>query len=486
MASLAEALAYNSGKYGNRLAAADETRFLTWADLAAVAYGFAQGLGSEPGTVGILGRNSLDWVIAFLGASIAGKTIVPIPPFFSESQCAHIIRDAGIERVIVSDEGKAGAFPVPFVFLKERRGEQPPALSRDGGLIIYTSGSTGSPKGVKLQSGQALWSAETLARAISAGPEDKYLSVLPFPLLLELICGIIIPVLAGGAAHYETSISDSVGAGVPCNIAEAFWRVRPTTSVLVPQLLALLTMQLMAENKHAPSGLRFVAAGGAAVPAALARNARLLGIPVYEGYGLSECASVVAVNTPERSAEGTVGRPLPGLEVTIEDGEIVVEGPSVMDGYLHDPVRPRRWRTGDVGSFDSNGFLTILGRKDNLIVTPYGRNLSPEWIETLVLGDPRVGACVLSQTGEPQSLVLLLIPSPLGEGWFRNAKQEAVADLISAALKDAPVYARPQRATVLSREEAFTRNLYTANGRPRRSEVQRYLHDRALTFEVQE
>ena len=245
-------------------------------------------------------------------------------------------------------------------------------------------------------------------------------------------------------------------------------------------------MQLTAAQKRAPADLRFVAVGGAAVPAAVARNARALGIPVYEGYGLSECASVVAVNTPFAAMGGTVGKPLPGLEVTIEDSEIVVEGPSVMDGYLHGAETPRRWRTGDVGSLDACGFLTVSGRKDNLIVTPFGRNLSPEWIETLILGDPRVGACVLSQTGEPASLVLLIVPSRLDDVWFRSTKQEAIADLISVALKDAPAYAHPKKASVLSRDEASALQLFTANGRPRRLEIQKYLQDNAPTFEVQE
>jgi long-subunit acyl-CoA synthetase (AMP-forming) len=486
MANLAEAIALHASKGGARIAMADGNRSLTWTELAALVSGAARTLGAKKETVGIFGSNSVDWAAAFLAASIAGKTIVPVPVFFSDQQRAHLIRDAGVERVIVCDAAKAADCHAPVISLLERREGELPVQPRDGGLIIYTSGSTGNPKGVRLTSGQALWSAETLAHAIAASAGDKYLSVLPLPMLLELICGIMIPVLAGGSVHYDREVAESVGAGAMSNIAGAFERERPTTSVLVPQLLALYVAQLAASNKLAPTQLRFVAVGGAAVPAALARSARLLGIPVHEGYGLSECASVVAVNRPGASREATAGKPLPGLEVTIEDGEIVVQGPSVMDGYLHGEAAPLRWRTGDAGNLDSQGFLTVYGRRDNLIVTPYGRNLSPEWIETMFLGDPRIGACVLCHAGEPAALITLLVPSRLGEAWFRHAEKEDIADLVSKACESAPDYARPQKASVISREEALVLKLFTPTGRPRRAEVRRYLHDKALTFEVQQ
>ena len=123
-------------------------------------------------------------------------------------------------------------------------------------------------------------------------------------MLLELICGVMIPVLVGGTVHYDAGIASSVIGAAPCNIAAAFERERPTTSVLVPQLLALYTAQLAAAGRRPPESLRFVAVGGAPLPPALAAAAAKLGIPVYEGYGLSECCSVVAVNRPGASRRG--------------------------------------------------------------------------------------------------------------------------------------------------------------------------------------
>ena len=270
---------------------------------------------------------------------------------------------------------------------------------RTAAASLFTPRAAPAIRKASASSAARLFGARRPWRRPSAPAAKTYLSVLPLPLLLELICGIVIPVLVGGSVHYDGAAAQSVGVGAPCNIAEAFERTRPTTSVLVPQLLALYAGQLMASGERPPKELRFVAVGGAAVPPALAQAARQLGIPAYEGYGLSECASVVAVNRPGASREGTVGQPLPGLGVAIEDGEIVVQGPTIMDGYLHGDATPRRWRTGDFGSLDADGFLTVYGRLDDLIVTPYGRNLSPEWIETMLLGDPRIGACVLCLAG---------------------------------------------------------------------------------------
>ncbi len=327
MAKLAEALARHASSAGEQVAMSDGRRSVTRSQLADWVAAVAHDLGPAQETVGIFGNNSVEWAVAFLGASVAGKTIVPIPVFFSEGQRGHLIRDARIARVMLTDSPSAESLPpsVPSYRLRELPGRGLPPQARDGGLIIYTSGSTGNPKGVRLMSGQALWSAETLAKAIGARAEDKYLSVLPLPALLELICGIIIPTLVGGSVHYDSGIAQSVGVGALCNIAEAFERARPTTSVLVPQLLALYAGQLAAANARPPAELRFVAVGGAAVPPAVARAARDLGIPVFEGYGLSECCSVVAVNRPGALREGTTGQPLPGLHVAIEDGEIIVE-----------------------------------------------------------------------------------------------------------------------------------------------------------------
>ena len=485
VAKIAEALTHHAARAGEQLAMSDGRCSLSWQELAAWVAGTARDLGPAPETVGIFGENSVDWAVAFLAASVAGKTIVPIPAFFSESQRSHLIRDAGISRVILPDAESHERYraPVPAYRLRELEAKQFPARESEGGLIIYTSGTTGSPKGVRLCSAQALWSAETLAKTTGASSEGRYLSVLPMPMLLELICGIIIPVLSRTRVHYDRAAAHSAGTGAACNIAEAFERAKPTASALVPQLLALYAAQLEAAGAQPPAELRFVAVSGAAVPPALSERAKHLGIPVYEGYGLTECGAAVALNRPGACREGTAGMPLPGLNVSIEDGEIVVEGPAVMDGYLHGDAAPHRWRTGDAGSLDAGGYLTVYGRLDNHIVTPLGRKLSPEWIETMLRGDPRIDTSVLCQAGDPALLTVLLIPSGLGEGWFGAAREDKAGSLIARLCVSAPDYARPRRAAILSRGEASALGLFSPNGQPGRTEIQKYLQAQA-TFEV--
>ena len=158
--------------------------------------------------------------------------------------------------------------------------------------------------------------------------------MLPLPLLLETICSIFIPAMLGAYVHFDTVLAEKIGRGDAKGISGAFDLKQPTTSVVVPQLLKQWVGELQAAGNRAPSSLRFVAVGGAPVPQQVAEKAWKLGIPVHEGYGLSECCSVVAVNRPGERCSDTVGRPLSGLDVSIDDGEIVVDGPSITDGYL--------------------------------------------------------------------------------------------------------------------------------------------------------
>jgi long-subunit acyl-CoA synthetase (AMP-forming) len=198
-----------------------------------------------------------------------------------------------------------------------------------------------------------------------------------------------------------------------------------------------------------------------------------LGIPVHEGYGLSECCSVVAVNRPGERCSGTVGRPLNGLDVSIVNGEIVVDGPSITDGYLGQDPAQRPWRTGDLGAIDQDGFLTIHGRKDSLIVTSFGRNISPEWIETMLLGDLRIAFCAVVGHGEPH-LTVVIIPSRMGESWFANSSSAEVLGLISHCCEGAPDYAVPRAFAVASFREAAANDLL-ANGRPIRKNIERFV-----------
>ena len=333
-----------------------------------------------------------------------------------------------------------------------------------GGVIVYTSGSTGQPKGVRLELDQIERQARALAAAIEAGPDDSYLSLLPLALLLETITAICVPVLVGARTHFASAAAESVGAGRPSGLHQAFETWRPTTSVLVPQLLSSWIAELEAEGERAPDSLRFVAVGGACVPEALAARAWDLGIPVHEGYGLTECCSVVAVNRPGRRKAGTTGEPLPGLDIAIDDGEVVVSGPTVMQGYLHGALIAGPWRTGDLGSLTEDGFLVVTGRKDTVLVAASGRNMSPEWIEAMVMSDPDVAACI-ALADDADQISLLLIPSAHGGSWMMESPRAHLLLWLERLCIDSPAYAVPKDFVVCPAGQAKRLGLLTTDGR---------------------
>jgi long-subunit acyl-CoA synthetase (AMP-forming) len=163
--------------------------------------------------------------------------------------------------------------------------------------------------------------------------------------------------------------------------------------------------------------------------------------------------------------------------VSIDDGEIVVDGPSITDGYLGQGPANRPWRTGDLGEIDQDGFVTVHGRKDSLLVTSFGRNVSPEWIETMLLADPRIALCTVAGHGEPH-LTVLLIPSPQGAGWFAKATRADILELLSNRCSDAPEYGVPRAYVIVSLEQALNSQLLS-NGRPVRKAIGKFVLERA-------
>ena len=465
MVELLDVLRRGSRYPADAVAMSDDDGAITGHELVAHVAGLAEQFSSVPSVIGLLGSNGIDWAVAALAAWISGKTVVPLPTFFSRLQLEHVLRDAGITHVVATENevGTAASFGIGVTAISKRCASINSAPATGAGMVVYTSGSTGRPKGVRLGIEQIDWQARALGEAIGASPADINLSLLPLALLLETITSIYVPVLVGARTHFASAVAQNVGTGRPADLIGAFEAVRPTTAVLVPQLLSGLVAQLEMRKTRAPKTLRFVAVGGARVPETLAARAWELGIPVHEGYGLTECCSVVALNRPGRRKPGTVGEPLLGLDVRTEDGEIVVSGPTVMDGYLRGARAEGPWRTGDLGQRDKNGFLSVAGRKDNLLVTANGRNISPEWIEAMVMSDPRVTACVLLSHGM-NHLRVLLVPSRHGEEWLMESPRAHILLWLEQICIDAPSYAVPKDFVVCPIAQARRIGLLTSNG----------------------
>jgi len=448
-----------------------DQRSLSYGELGERVGGLAGKLTAiDSDTVAIFAPNGLEWVIADLSVAFAGKTMVPLPTFFSEGQLRHIIDNANVGHILASretlDQAQSLGLPVSEVSIDGPTApfEAANNRARDAARIIYTSGTTGAPKGVRLGDKQICGSAKGLLAASGASAEDRYLSVLPFSLLLEQIAGIALPILAGAPVSIAANAAGAAMQGdtmpLMSAFATAFDGVGPTASVLVPGLLDAWVKTMAATGNIAPASLRFVAVGGAPVNQALAKMAWDLGVPVHEGYGLSECCSVVSVNRPGSRVEGTAGEPLPGLSVTLDDGEIVVHGDTVMAGYLgHNNAPDGVWRTGDLGELSADGTLSILGRKDNLIVTQAGRNISPEWVEGLCETSPGVAKCMLTHV-VGQGLVLIVVGAPDAA----TAVQEHYAQL--------PDYARPDHTAMVDGADVAKHDLLTPLGDAHRAQCQ--------------
>ena len=470
-----ERLSRHASTAGQRPAIVSADTALSYASLYAQVRAKAQTAARLPRRIGLLMAKGTECIICDLALSFAGKKVVPLPEFFSDAQLLHIIKAARLSEVVTDYASTERARRLGLIVHELSAAAvpgDPPANQTS--RIIFTSGTTGKPKGVCLSGSQLLASVDALAEASLAGANDRYLSVLPSSLLLEQVAGMYLPLSVGAAIVVPRIPAASAGS----QLALEAERTGVTATVLVPELLLAWLQELRSVSRSGPKSLRFIAVGGAPVSRQLAAAAWAQGLPVYEGYGLSECCSVVSVNRPDARRAGTAGRPLRNVAVTIDDGEVVVSGPTVMSGYVGEPPISGSWRTGDLGELSADGFLRVSGRKDNIIVTTGGRNISPEWIEEVIGADSRIKRCVVVAHG--RQLGALIIPNNSSVCGDIPAMQE----LLASAVRELPEYAQPQCYLAMSDQEFRRLDLLTANQRPRRSEIS-LVFNRTETFAFQ-
>jgi len=430
--------------------------------------------------VGILMANSCAWALVDLAVQQRGDLAVPVPPFFSNEQLSHLISDAELD-LIVTDQPKRlesllhiapsgrlqvahrelSLFKLPIVALRP--------LPEDTAKITYTSGTTGHPKGVCLSASAIAEVTIALSEAVEGTTCDRTLSVLPLATLLENIGGLYAPLYSGGTA----SLPDLAACGFsgssevnPQQFIAAFYLFSPTATILVPQLLKLM-VEAIAAGAPRPETLRFIAVGGAPCAASLIERARERGLPVYQGYGLSEAASVISLNRPGDENIDSVGRPLSHVVVRIAaDGEVMVSG-ELFNGYLgRDKHNTHEWPTGDLGYLDESGYLHITGRKKTAYATAYGRNISPEWIESELTASRILLQAAVFGEGRPFN-VGLLVPHPSAT----TAQIDAAVTATNARLPD---YARI-KAWSLVRSPFSTKNgLARASGSLDRTAIEEH------------
>lgn len=431
-------------------------------------------------TLGLALDNSPLWAALDLASLSSGQMLVPLPGFFSHSQLAHVISDSGIDLILTDRMEFRGFFEnagfkvtrvVEHEFCRKIYSEiyiENRAKSRipfGTSKITYTSGTTGQPKGVCLGLGAIENVAVSLSSAAQASFEDRYLSVLPLAALLENIAGLYVPLLSGAACFLLPLEKVGLYGAAKLDVvkmAGALSEHRATGTNLTPQLLQALLMLLEARPSMNLDSLRFVAVGGAPVSGRLLRRAQSLKLPVYEGYGLSECASVVSLNTPHNHRMGSVGKPLPHVQLKFgEDGEIFAKG-AVMLGYsgMEAVALGEYWPTGDTGFLDEEGYLHLTGRKRNIFITSFGRNVAPEWVERELTHHPAIAQAAVFGEGRPWPVAVVVPRNP-----------EFVEDAIKQANGELPDYA--QIAAWVVADAPFTpeNGQLTSNGKLKRDSI---------------
>lgn len=415
----------------------------------------------RPRVIGLIADNGLDWITVDLAAQRAGAVLVPLPAFFTAGQLLHAVGSSGMDALFCPEPGLAGRLGFrPDGLIGDmpwhRREAVAPDMPADTTKITFTSGTTGTPKGVALSTDQQWAVARSVACALSVLELRRHLCLLPLSVLLENVAGVYAARHAGAEccvpALAEVGMRGASAFDAATCLA-AIARYEAHSVILLPQMLAALTAALEC-GLPAPRTLRFAAVGGARVSPELLLRARRAGLPVYEGYGLSECASVVALNHPGADCPGSVGRPLRHADVRIVGGEIQVRS-----------TGKETWvRTGDLGDFDEDGFLRIQGRRKNILITSFGRNVSPEWPESELLAGRSIAQAAVFGEGRAQ-LMAVVVPVHAG---IPDVVLEAEVQAANARLPDYARVARWVRA-----DDAFSvRNGHaTANGRPRRDEI---------------
>lgn len=408
--------------------------------------------------------NGFEAALRELALLEAGVPVLSLPGFFTDAQARHAITECGAE-ALFTRHAPMGA---------ESCRTAPIPLPRGTARITFTSGSTGTPKGVCLSRDHMLHVAQSVVDAVGARHAGRHLALLPPGILLETIAGFLATLLAGGT--YVCPPQGMLGLADPfrpdfAGMARAVSRWDITSLILVPEYLAGLVGVMEATGLRLPL-LTIVAVGGARTPPALIARARQVGLPVRQGYGLTECGSVVALEDAGDTAPGSVGRPLPHIRAFLaEDGEIMLQGPRCLGtvGGTAPPSGPLA--TGDIGRIDAAGRLWVEGRKSNLIITSFGRNVSPEWVEEALTAQGAIAQAMVHGDGLAAPEALLVPAHP-------DADLDAAVAAANATL---PAYARIARW----REVApFTpaNAMLTANGRLRRAAIAAAWLDEAPAF----
>ncbi|MBL9015845.1 MAG: AMP-binding protein [Myxococcales bacterium] len=468
---------------------------LTYAEVRGRIAGTAAALraaGVGPGArVALLCENRPEYVIALLASWHAGATVVPLDTKLGVAELRVLVGHARPLIVLTSlahhDRAREAAPGTRLVVLDTAPlvvaapGEPAHRGRSDVALVIYTSGTTGEPKGVAITFGNLMFQVRAVDAAIGPQGRERFLSLLPLCHLYELICGLLVPMSRGAVISYPANETL-----LPAELALLMKSRRITSIVGVPLLYRALQRGIDVQLRRAPRLVRLVVAtlgaiaavvplpavrrflaapvlrafggrlhqlysGGAALDVDVARRFERMGLRIFEGYGLTETSPVIATNTPRAYRVGSVGRPLPGVDVRISsEGEIQTRGPHVMRGYLDRPDLTRAvlddegwFSTGDLGHLDADGYLHVTGRAKDVIVLGGGKKVYPDEVEQVLAQHAGFAeVCVLGVAARHgnEDVCAVVVPAP-------GAEVDAETE-VARALASLAAFKRPTRVVV--------------------------------------
>jgi len=432
----------------------------------------------------IFSDNKPEWAYALFGIWRRGGIAVPIDHMASEDEVAFIIQDARPAYAFVSSDlkytfakaVKRHRYKVEVIDIENFIPFQDPKepitnISEDIALILYTSGTTGQPKGVMLTFGNLKSNIEAIAKENIASSKDVTIALLPFHHAYPLMVSLLVPIYLGATIIFSENLSSS-------SLVNLIVANKVTALIGVPKLYKILHDKIFGEINNIPvakklfsfvdfvgspklgkiifkkvhksfgGNLKYFISGGAKLDPNIAHDLYMLGFDVLEGYGLTETSPIVSFNVPGSIKIGSVGKPIPGVEVKIaEDGEVLVKGKNVMKGYWQRPdltneaIKDGWFYTGDIGYLDEDGYLYIIGRKKELIVLENGKKVIPEEIENLILSKSDIvkEVAVIEQNGH---LHAIIVPNfeLVKEKGILNLREYITWEVIDKVNRELPSY----------------------------------------------
>jgi long-chain acyl-CoA synthetase len=509
VSSIAEAFHHVARQLGGRTAVRFKRggtwQALSWSQFLAQVEACAAVLlasGVEPGEhVGIISENRVEWLIADLAILTIGAVTVPVHAALpaatvveqlahaevtwlsvSEGQLAKVAGMTGFRGIVLfnaergtrnAEHRLVGTVQGSASFM-QAAGSPSFRVPRSAfrvslnslATILYTSGTTTAPKGVMLTHGNLLSNALATLSVLPFASGGSVFNWLPLSHVYARTCDFFMSILSGTTLALAES---------PDTAAEDLRTVRPTNMHGVPRFYEKLwsaergTRNAELTDIFGPN-VDWLKAGGAPLPPVVAEAYNAAGLTLLQGYGMTECAPVIATTRKGDHRPGTVGRPIPGIQTRLaDDGELLVRGPNTSPGYWKDPAATADllhdgWlHTGDLARFESDGHLVILGRKTDQIVLSTGKKVEPAPIEALLNADPFIEQAVVCGDGKPY-LTALIVPRD-------GASANELADRVEVALGGLAPWEKVKRFALLPRPLSVAQGELTVSLKLRRAVV---------------